>query len=163
MCLFQQDVKLKMLKLNSTNPGERIASSSLCDQDKHIGENGRTSPQFGTRHFRASSTGISHTISSGQPLSNIQTTTASGIRGATGAASSDHPYEHQLVIVLTKLSNLIERNEMRLTEQERRDIIKQEWQQIALVIDRFLLWIFVITTIGATLGILGMSPHARLY
>jgi hypothetical protein len=36
--------------------------------------------------------------------------------------------------------------QIRLTEQDRRDAIKLEWQQVALVLDRFLLLVFVVGT-----------------
>uniref|UniRef100_T1JEQ2 Uncharacterized protein n=1 Tax=Strigamia maritima TaxID=126957 RepID=T1JEQ2_STRMM len=72
-------------------------------------------------------------------------------------------FERQLTRVLNKLYLSIERHEMRLTEQDRRDAIKLEWQQVALVLDRFLLGIFVVSTVSATFGILYMSPHTRLF
>ncbi|KAK8400692.1 hypothetical protein O3P69_002469 [Scylla paramamosain] len=56
-----------------------------------------------------------------------------------------------------------ERNEIRLAEQDRRDTIRLEWQQVALVVDRFLLWTFIIATISTTFGIMYMSPHTKLF
>lgn len=72
-------------------------------------------------------------------------------------------FEMQFLKVLEKVYQTIERNEIRTTEQDRRDKIKSEWQHVALIIDRFLLWVFIISTLGTTFGILSMSPHARLY
>ncbi|CAG0886492.1 unnamed protein product [Cyprideis torosa] len=46
-------------------------------------------------------------------------------------------FERQFIRVLNKVYNTIERNETRLAEQDRRDTIRLEWQQLALVIDRF--------------------------
>lgn len=45
--------------------------------------------------------------------------------------------------MLHKVYQTIERNEVRLAEQDRRDYIKQEWQQLALVVDRMLMFIFI--------------------
>ena len=42
-------------------------------------------------------------------------------------------------------------------------IVQVEWQHCALVIDRLLLWIFILSTISATFGILYMSPHTQLF
>lgn len=72
-------------------------------------------------------------------------------------------FEIQFLKLLEKVNQTIEKNEVRTAEQDRRDKIKSEWQQVALIIDRFLLWVFIISTLGTTFGILSMSPHARLY
>ncbi|EFX76216.1 hypothetical protein DAPPUDRAFT_55424, partial [Daphnia pulex] len=72
-------------------------------------------------------------------------------------------FERQFLRVLNKVYQHIERSEARLADQDRKDVIKLEWQQVALVIDRFLLWIFIISTVAATFGILYMSPHSRLF
>ncbi|CAM1294855.1 CHRNA9 (predicted) [Pycnogonum litorale] len=130
-------------ELNS-NAGERIATSDI---DKFNGENGRISPQFMTTRNRNNM----NQRNIGQPLH------------VPPPSSITLPEDTQLTNVLYKLAHLIERNEIRLSEQEVREAIKQEWQYVALVVDRLLLWIFIITTICATLGILGTSPHARLY
>ena len=56
----------------------------------------------------------------------------------TGPAA--HPaldlFERQFMRVLNKVYLTIERNDQRLAEQDRRDAIKLEWQQMALVLDR---------------------------
>ena len=45
-------------------------------------------------------------------------------------------FERQFLRVLNKVYQTIERSEVRIAEQDRRDAIKLEWQQVALVIDR---------------------------
>ncbi|XP_066950107.1 neuronal acetylcholine receptor subunit alpha-10-like isoform X1 [Macrobrachium rosenbergii] len=72
-------------------------------------------------------------------------------------------FERHFIRVLNKVYQTIEKNEIRLAEQDRRDTIKLEWQQVALVVDRFLLWIFIIATISTTFGIMYMSPHTKLF
>ncbi|XP_013408627.1 neuronal acetylcholine receptor subunit alpha-10-like [Lingula anatina] len=69
---------------------------------------------------------------------------------ASEASSSDN-FEKQFSRVLQKVYQTIERNEMRLAEQDRRDAIKLEWQQVAQVVDRLLLYIFVLTTVMVTM------------
>ncbi|XP_067139227.1 neuronal acetylcholine receptor subunit alpha-10-like [Centruroides vittatus] len=98
-------------------------------------ENGRLSPKFRSPHC----------------ISTIQ------------SSNFIESFEKHFLKVLNKVYQTIEKNEVRLAEQERRDTIKLEWQQVALVIDRFLLLIFVISTLATSFGILCMSPHARLY
>lgn len=51
-----------------------------------------------------------------------------------GSADS---FERQFLKVLSKVYQHIERNEARLAEQDRKDVIKLEWQQVALVVDRY--------------------------
>lgn len=51
-----------------------------------------------------------------------------------GSAES---FERQFLRVLNKVYVHIERSEARLAEQDRKDVIKLEWQQVALVIDRY--------------------------
>ncbi|KAK3876955.1 hypothetical protein Pcinc_018292, partial [Petrolisthes cinctipes] len=72
-------------------------------------------------------------------------------------------FERHFLRVLDKVNLTIEKNEVRLAEQDRRDAIKLEWQQVALVVDRFLLWVFLLATISATFGILYKSPHTKLF
>ncbi|XP_069175739.1 neuronal acetylcholine receptor subunit alpha-10 [Procambarus clarkii] len=83
------------------------------------------------------------------------------------AAAAAHPcldtFERHFIRVLNKVYQTIEKNEIRLAEQDRRDTIKLEWQQVALVVDRFLLWIFIVATISSTFGIMYMSPHTKLF
>jgi hypothetical protein len=62
----------------------------------------------------------------------------SGCPGAGGIACSNlETFERQFIRVLNKVYTTIEKNEVRLLEQDRRDTIKLEWQQVALVIDRY--------------------------
>lgn len=71
--------------------------------------------------------------------------------------------DRHLMRVLNRLYQTLEKNDLRIAEQDRLDVIKLEWQQVALVLDRFLLWVFIISTLGATFGILYMSPHTKLF
>lgn len=56
--------------------------------------------------------------------------------------------------ILHRVNKTIDKNEQRLSEQDRRDVINQEWQQLALVIDRLLLVLFVVVVICSTLSLL---------
>ena len=105
---------------------------------ERLPENGGLSPRFSQRMRNVTSTGPSTPIPS----------------------SSEPAFEKQFVRVLHKVYQTIERNEIRLAKQDRRDHIKLEWQQVALVVDRMLLWIFIITTISVTLGIMLHAPHS---
>lgn len=88
-------------------------------------ENGGISPRF-TRKLTASST-------------------------AGGGADST---ERQFMRVLQKVYQTIEKNEMRLAEQDRRDTIRHEWQHLALILDRLLLVCFVILTASVSLALI---------
>jgi hypothetical protein len=68
-------------------------------------------------------------------------------------------FEAQFLRVLNKVNHTIEHNEVRLAEQERRDVAEIEWKQVALVCDRFLLWAFLLITAISTTVILCGSPY----
>ncbi|ODM94120.1 Neuronal acetylcholine receptor subunit alpha-10 [Orchesella cincta] len=112
--------------------------------------------------------------------------TGGGSPGGTGNNGSSNgiaPWQRRLLYLLYRINETLEKNEDRMDDQERKDLLKLEWQQAALVIDSFggefllkfafslshcphyrlLLWIFVIATIAATFGILYMSPHTKLF
>ena len=82
---------------------------------------------------------------------------------ATSPPGSADNFERQFLRVLHKVYQTIEKNEMRLAEQDRRDHIRLEWQQIALVVDRILLLCFIALTLGVTLGILFNAPHSTSF
>lgn len=83
----------------------------------------------------------------------------------TGGATqtSGDSCEQQFMRVLKKVYQTIERNEIRLQEQDRKDILKQEWQQLALVIDRLLLLVFILVTITVTLVVLIPQDYESEY
>lgn len=69
-----------------------------------------------------------------------------------------------------KLSKLLEslvvtlaKGEKRLYETERKDMVKREWQQVALVVDRLLLVLFVALTVGVTMGLLIKGKIIAIY
>ncbi|KAG7161976.1 Neuronal acetylcholine receptor subunit alpha-7-like 5, partial [Homarus americanus] len=87
---------------------------------------------------------------------NHDPTTAPSLATPTAQASD---FEHQFMRVLNKVYNTIEKNEVRLGEQDRKEATRVQWQQVALVIDRFLLACFLLSTVIATTTILFSSPH----
>ena len=50
---------------------------------------------------------------------------------------------------------------MRLADQEERDAVKLEWQQLAMLIDRILLWLFVALTLTVTGFVLFAAPYSH--
>ena len=82
-----------------------------------------------------------------------------GAVSGTGIRESGGAYEQRLSQLLTRVSDAIERNEARLSDQDRREAIQLEWKQVALVCDRILLLIFVIITTVATCIVLTSSPY----
>ncbi|XP_005092237.1 acetylcholine receptor subunit beta [Aplysia californica] len=71
--------------------------------------------------------------------------------------------EWQLISYLQEreVYQTIEKNEMRLEDQDRRDAIKNEWQQLAMVIDRLLLFFFIMLTAGITLALILPGYYAQ--
>ena len=79
--------------------------------------------------------------------------------GGGDGATTDN-FERQFLRVLNRINHTIELNEIRLAENDRRNVIKDEWQQVALVVDRVLLFIFMATTLGVTYGIMFQAPNS---
>lgn len=73
--------------------------------------------------------------------------------GAASPTSVDNA-ELQFLKVLKKVYQTIDRNEARIQEQDRKDILKQEWQQLAFVLDRMLLLIFILVSVTVTLVVM---------
>ncbi|CAI5446146.1 unnamed protein product [Caenorhabditis angaria] len=63
-------------------------------------------------------------------------------------------FEREFLRVMSMVHGIIERNEMRVAERDKRDAIALEWQQVAMVLDRFLLVVFLIGTSASTFVIL---------
>ena len=78
-------------------------------------------------------------------------------RNRASSSAQSSPVEEQFVYTLRKVASTIERNETRLAEQEKRDVIKNDWQQVGIVVDRLLLVVFVTVTTGIT-GYLMLKP-----
>ena len=60
------------------------------------------------------------------------------------------------------IHRLIEQNERRYEQQELNATIGQEWQILGRVIDRLLVYIFLIGTMLVFVVIFGQAPHLRL-
>ena len=78
-------------------------------------------------------------------------------RGRGSNVPQSNAVEDQFVYTLRKVATTIERNETRLAEQEKRDVIKNDWQQVGIVVDRLLLIVFVTATTAIT-GYLMLKP-----
>ncbi|XP_061185601.1 neuronal acetylcholine receptor subunit alpha-10-like [Saccostrea echinata] len=60
--------------------------------------------------------------------------------------------------VLSKVCHTIDNNESRQREQDVRDSVRYEWQQLALVVDRMLLTVFMLVTLIMTSAIMMQGP-----
>ncbi|KAA0194923.1 hypothetical protein HAZT_HAZT005347 [Hyalella azteca] len=106
------------------------------------------SPHFSPRHrLNHSSNDLIHAHSTG-PTSPIM-----------GTSAEMTEFEQQFLRVLRKVQQTIDKNETRLSDQDRREAIKDEWQRVSMVLDRALLLCFVLATSVATSCILLSSPH----
>ena len=106
-----------------------------------IPENGGLSPRFAAR------------------IKNPGTMTSS----PTSSLPEGKDFERQFVRVLQKVYQTIEKNEIRLADQDRRETIRLEWQQVALVVDRILLVAFIVLLVGVTCGIMFQAPHTSSF
>ncbi|KAI3381546.1 hypothetical protein SNEBB_008709 [Seison nebaliae] len=74
--------------------------------------------------------------------------------------------EQQFAYVLSKIHQTIDKNEIRLRDQAKSEEIRTEWNQLALVLDRVFLLLFLTCTALSFFLILMTSPHftfAALY
>lgn len=106
--------------------------------DLRIPENGGFSPRFGARLQNASR----YAVNSSPP----------------SLSDSGKDFERQFSRILHKVYQTIEKNEMRISEQDRREAIRLEWQQVALVVDRLLLLLFLAILLSVTVGIMFQAP-----
>lgn len=67
-------------------------------------------------------------------------------------------YETRIIRILNKVHASIDRNEQRVTEQERRELTELEWKQASLVLDRLLFTVFFLITVITTSAILCGGP-----
>ncbi|CAH1371175.1 unnamed protein product, partial [Tenebrio molitor] len=67
-------------------------------------------------------------------------------------------FENQIIRILNKVHASIDRNEQRLSEQDRKELTELEWKQASIVLDRLLLAVFLLITIISTTTILCRSP-----
>jgi hypothetical protein len=67
---------------------------------------------------------------------------------------TDDPCQKEFMKILHRINKTIDRNDLRMAEQDRRDVIRVEWQQLALVIDRLLLVVFIVIVVCSTLSLL---------
>jgi hypothetical protein len=61
--------------------------------------------------------------------------------------------------IIRTIKNTIEKNEIRLREKERRDIVQNEWSDVAMILDRLLCYFFSISTLVTCALIFLNSPH----
>ncbi|XP_045124340.1 neuronal acetylcholine receptor subunit alpha-10-like [Portunus trituberculatus] len=150
----------KNVHVNDLRPerGGGIKLTSLSPDKLHMTE------VESVDHFSVSPRFHPHRLYAPQAPNNDTTTTASPTTGTTTTATTQLPsqttdFEQQFMRVLNKVYQTIEKNEMRLGEQDRKEATRVEWQQVALVFDRFLLACFLLSTVIATTTILFSSPH----
>ncbi|CAG9836554.1 unnamed protein product [Diabrotica balteata] len=67
-------------------------------------------------------------------------------------------FESQVIRILHKVHSSLDKNDHRMTDQDRRDLTELEWKQASIVLDRFLLAIFLLITVISTATILCRSP-----
>ncbi|XP_048754412.1 neuronal acetylcholine receptor subunit alpha-10-like isoform X2 [Ostrea edulis] len=63
--------------------------------------------------------------------------------------------------VLNKVCNTIDSSESRQRELDAREFVRHEWQQLALVVDRMLMTIFVLVTLFMTFAIMIQGPLSQ--
>ncbi|OWF38748.1 Neuronal acetylcholine receptor subunit alpha-10 [Mizuhopecten yessoensis] len=78
--------------------------------------------------------------------------------GSSSASATIESFETHFHKVLQKVYQTIETNELRLVTQDRKDVIKMEWQQVAQVVDRILLSAFVLATLVITCAVMFQKP-----
>ena len=68
-------------------------------------------------------------------------------------------FENYFGDLINTIENAIEKSEIRYLESERREIIKNEWSDVAMILDYFLCYFFSFLTIITCTSIFLSSPH----
>ncbi|CAF1025375.1 unnamed protein product [Rotaria sp. Silwood1] len=71
-------------------------------------------------------------------------------------------YSNSMRLSIDYIHRIVEQNEHRYEQQEQNRIITQEWQILGRVVDRLLVFIFLISTMVVFLFIFLQAPHLRL-
>ena len=121
-------------------------------------QNGGLSSQSISSRIRQTGTGTANV-----PSASGISTSGNGGHLSSGGVAGENAFEKQFMKTLQKVYQTIERNEMRLAEQDRRDVIKNDWQQVGLVVDRCLLGLFVIITLTITISLMTSPPQGWVF
>ncbi|XP_050034785.1 neuronal acetylcholine receptor subunit alpha-10-like [Dermacentor andersoni] len=126
--------------------------SPSLDSDKleldHI-ERYNFSPRL--RHRKEFCAGLGSVLGGGVPPPPVP--------GPAVDGSSDE-FEKQFLRVLAKVYQTIEKNELRVAERDRRDALRGEWHQVAVVCDRFLLAAFLLSiAVAACVVLFSAAPQ----
>ena len=62
--------------------------------------------------------------------------------------------------VIRTIKNTIDKSEKRLRESEKREVIQNEWSDVAMILDRLLCYFFSISTLATCALIFLNSPHS---
>ncbi|PAV57982.1 hypothetical protein WR25_04425 [Diploscapter pachys] len=92
-------------------------------------------------------------LPSTSPGSQRSSVAAQNDDGTNNSGGVD-PFEAEFLRVMATINGMIERNELRVAEMDKRDARRLEWEQVAMVLDRFLLIVFFMGTITYTVVIL---------
>nr|XP_037279709.1 neuronal acetylcholine receptor subunit alpha-10-like [Rhipicephalus microplus] len=136
-----------------SNKSSRLQPPSpSLDSDKleldHI-ERYNFSPRL--RHRKEFCAGLGSMLGGGVPPPPVP--------GPAVDGSSDE-FEKQFLRVLAKVYQTIEKNELRVAERDRRDAVRGEWHQVAVVCDRFLLAAFLLSiAVAACLVLFSAAPQ----
>ena len=72
-------------------------------------------------------------------------------------------YERNLINLISILKRNLENAEIKLNEQEYKENIKKQWRLLSKIVDRLLLYIFVIFSFLLLGGIVYQAPNVSLY
>ncbi|UMM21166.1 hypothetical protein L5515_002965 [Caenorhabditis briggsae] len=152
------------LSIKSASPTvkKKVSFSSLNSHETPIDSPiygrklGRTQSQTATSSHNRNSNGNGGITSESHPPQNppkISLTDVDDVFENEQQPVVDE-FEKEFLRVMSMVHGIIERNEMRVAERDKRDAIALEWQQVAMVLDRFLLVVFLIGTSMSTFVIL---------
>jgi hypothetical protein len=64
----------------------------------------------------------------------------------------------QLIRRIKRLNKTLEANQLKIYEKEMKDIIKNEWRQLAIIIDRLMLYVFMLLTLIVLITLFNQLP-----
>jgi hypothetical protein len=92
--------------------------------------------------------------------SNLENSHCDCIRNCVHGGNLDLVIQNNFSDIIQTIKNTIEKSEIRLRENEKREIIQNEWSDIAMILDRLLCYFFSVATLAICALIFLNSPHS---
>ena len=92
--------------------------------------------------------------------SNLENNCCSYKINCVNGGNLDSVIQNNFGDIIRTIKNTIDKSEIRIRENEKREIIQNEWSDVAMILDRLLCYFFSISTLATCALIFLNSPHS---